>query len=202
MCDHYNHRIHIFSPNGKSMKCVGTEGNGPLQFTNPAGIAIHPHSNKIYITECGGNCRVQILNTDLTFCSTFGSNGSDNGQFRRAANISFDSTGNVYATDIDNHRIQVFTAEGKYTRQFGKNGKGKGELRDPIGIVIDSNDIVYVGEWSNHRISLFTRKGHFLRSFGTAGKGPGQFNNPHGITVSSNGVIYINDYNNDRVQVF
>ena len=201
VCDQCNHRIHIFSPDGKSMKCVGTKGNRPLQFTLPVGIAVHPHSNKIYITECG-DYRVQILNADLTFCSTFGSNGSDNGQFQRPHNVSFDSTGNVYVTDCDNHRVQVFTAEGKYIRRFGKKGSGKGEFKEPKGIAIDSNDVVYVGEWSNHRISLFTREGHFLRSFGTQGEGPGQFNSPTGITVSSNGVIYVSDAGNGRVQVF
>ena len=202
VCDQCNHRIHIFSPDGKSVKCIGTEGSGPLQFSYPVGIAVHPHSNKIYITECGGDHRVQILNADLTFYNTFGSNGSDNGQFQRPHNVSFDSTGNVYVTDCDNHRVQVFTAEGKYIRQFGKKGNVKGKLRDPVGITIDSNDIVYVGDCGNHRISLFTREGHFLRSFGTRGEGPGEFKRPTGITVSSNGVIYISDGGNGRVQVF
>ena len=68
VCDRGNHRIHIFSPDGKSVKCVGTKGNGPLQFTDPAGIAVHPHSNKIYVAE-RGNRQVQFLNADLTFCS-------------------------------------------------------------------------------------------------------------------------------------
>ena len=202
VCDQCNHRIHIFSPDGKSLKCVGTKGKGPLQFTNPVGIAVHPQSNKIYITECGGNNRVQILNADLTFCSTFGSKGSDNGQFQRPPCVSFDSTGNVYVTDLVNHRVQVFTAEGKYIGQFGKKGNGEGEFNEPKGIAIDSNDMVYVGEYSNHRISLFTREGQFLRSFGAQGEKPGQFKRPTGITVSSNGVIYISDAGNGRVQVF
>ena len=202
VCDQGNHRIHIFSPDGKSLKCVGTMGNGPLQFTNPVGIAVHPHSNKIYITECGGDHRVQILNADLTFCSTFGSNGSDNGQFQGPRNVSFDSTGNVYVTDTDNHRVQVFTAEGKYIRQFVKKGNVKGKFNGPKGIAIDSNDVVYVSDCGNHCISLFTREGHFLRSFGTEGEKPGEFKRPTGITVSSNGVIYISDAGNGRVQVF
>ena len=201
VCEYSNDRIHVFSPTGKSVKCVGTEGSGPLQFSSPRGIAVHPHSNKVYVTE-SDSTRVQILNEDLTFCSTFGSSGSGNGQFKWPSDISFDSTGNVYVTDQDNHRIQVFTAYGEYIRQFGKKGNGEGELNTPIGIAIDSNDVVYVSEWRNHRISIFTREGQFLRSFGTRGEGPGQFICPSGITISSNGVVYVNDYKNDRVQVF
>ena len=199
VCDQCNYRIQLFSPDGKSVKCVGTKGNRPLQFFHPLGIAIHPHSKKMYVVDAT-NCRVQILNADLTFHSTFGSHGSGNGQFQRPHYITFDSTGNVYVTDTDNHRVQVFTAEGKYIRQFGKKGSGKGELNEPKGIAIDSNDIVYVCDCNNHRVSLFTQDGHFLRSFGTKGEGPGQFNNPGGITIVNNGVVYISD--NKCVQVF
>ena len=201
VCDKGNSRINIFSPGGKSLQCIGTRGNGPLQFNEPHGIAVHPHSNKIYVTEYN-NHKVQILNEDLTYCSTFGSKGSDNGQFQRPYDISFDSTGNVYVADTYNHRVQVFTGNGEYIRQFGKKGSGEGESNQPGGIAIDTNDIVYVSELNNHRISIFTREGHFLRSFGSRGDGPGQFKCPSGITVSNNGVIYISDYYIDRVQVF
>ena len=200
VCDSRNNRIHVFSPTGKSVKCVGTKGNGPLQFVSPLGIAVHPHSNKVYVTEVSNN-RVQILNEDLTFCSTFGSSGSGNGQFQWPCEISIDSTGNVYVTDTDNNRIQVFTANGEYIRQFGKKGKGEGELNTPVGIAIDSNDIVYVSDCGNHRISIFTREGQFLRSFGTQGKGPGEFNGPREI-LSNNAFLYVSDSGNARVQVF
>ena len=201
VCDQVNHRIEIFSPDGKSLRCIGTKGSGPLQFIYPVGISLHSHSNKIYITDVL-NHRVQVLNEDLTFFREFGSKGSDNGQFQRPLYVSFDSTGNVYVADTDNHRVQVFTANGEYIRQFGEWGSGEGELNGPIGIAIDTNDIVYVSEWYNDRISIFTREGHFLRSFGSRGQGLGQFKNPSGITVSNNGVIYISDFYNGRVQVF
>ena len=200
VCDQWNHCIQIFSPDGK-LKCVGTKGNEPLQFANPLGIAIHPHSNKIYVAN-SGNHQVQILNSDLTFYSNFGFKGSGNGQLRRPHYISFDSTGNVYVTDRDNHRVQVFTAEGKYIQQFGKKGNEEGELDAPVGIAIDSNDVIYISEFNNKRISLFTRDGHFLRSFGTRGKGPGQFDHQTAIAIANNGAIYISDGRNGCVQVF
>ena len=202
-CDYSNHRIQLFSPEGKSLKCVGAEGNGHLQFQYPDSIVVHPHSNKIYVTE-DSNHRVQVLNADLTFSITFGSHGSGNGQFSFPHGVCCDSTGNVYVVDSSNHRVQVFTAGGEYIRQFGKEGGGEGELKNPEGIriPIDSSDIVYVSECGNHRISLFTRDGHFLRSFGTKGKGPGQFNAPTQIAIDKDGKIYISDRDNNRVQVF
>ena len=201
VCDFYNHRIHLFSPEGKTMKCVGTLGSGFLQFHAPLYVAVHPHSNMVYITE-HGNHRVQILNADLTFSSTFGGKGSGNGQFMHPYGVCFDSTGHVYVADRYNHRVQVFTARGEYIRQFGKKGGVEGELDEPVGIAIDSSDIVYISECGNHRISLFTRDGHFLRSFGTRGKGPGQFNWPADVAIDKDGKICIPDKDNRRIQIF
>ena len=201
LCDKSNHRIHLFSAEGKTLKCVGTRGSGDLQFQHPLYIAVHPHSNMVYVTNFD-NHRVQVLNADSTFSSTFGSKGSGDGQFNCPYGICFDSTGNVYVADRDNHRVQVFTARGEYIQQFGKKGGCKGELDQPVGIAIDSSDIVYVSEWGNHRISLFARDGNFLRSFGTKGKGPRQFNSPTDIAIDKYGKIYITDNSNGRIKVF
>ena len=201
VADQGNQRIQVFSPDGQSVKCVGTRGSGPLQFTNLIGIAIHPHSRKIYVADMN-NHRIQVLNEDMTFSSTLGSEGSGNGQFRRPHGLSFDTTGNVYVADTNNHRVQAFTADGQYIRQFGKKGSGQGELDEPQYVALDSNDLVYVTESGNHRISIFTREGNFLRSFDTQGSGAGQFHNPTGIAISKNGAVYVSDCRNNRVQVF
>ena len=195
VADQGNYRIQVFSSDGKSVKCVGTEGNGTLQFHNPIGIAVHPHSKKIYVTDAG-NYSVQILNEDLTFYKKFGSKGSGNGQFYSQFDITFDNSGNVYVADTSNQRVQVFSADGEYIRQF-KNKRNS----DLNGIALDSNNLIYISDDANN-ISIFTSEGHFLRSLGGPGKGPGQFNRPTGITVSRDGVVYVSDHNNGRVQVF
>ena len=68
------------------------------------GVAIHPHSKKVYIAD-NNNHHIQILNPDLSFSSSFGSLGSDNGQFYNPYDVAFDSTGNVYVADFNNHCI-------------------------------------------------------------------------------------------------
>ena len=74
---------------------------------------------------------VQVLNSDLTFSSSFGKCGSGKGQFDYPRGIACDSTGKVYVADRDNHRVQVFTAEGKFLKMFGRHGDGRGELSLP-----------------------------------------------------------------------
>ena len=175
--------------------------NHQAPFSLSHGIAVHPHTNKIYVTNPNANL-IQILNTDLTPSGSFGGMGSDNGQLNSPRSIAFDGTGNLFVADHDNNRVQIFTADGEYVCQFGKKGDGEGDLNGPSGVEIDSSGIVYISEMGNNRISVFTRDGKFLRSFGSRGNGPGQFNWPTDVAVGTDGKIYIADYNNGRIQVF
>ncbi len=59
------------------------------------------------------NNRIQILNSDLSYYSTFGKRGSGKGQFDSPQHIACDGAGNMYVADRGNHRIQVFTAKGE-----------------------------------------------------------------------------------------
>ena len=202
LADCLNYCIKKFSFTGKFIKATdGTCGSGIQQFNYPTGIAVHPHTHRIYVTD-RGNSRIQILNSDLTFYSNFGRKGSNNGEFSLPHDIAIDIVGNLYIADCGNHRIQVFSPDGVYTRQFGRMGRGDGELDGPSSIAIDSNDVVYITERANDRVSIFTSNGEFIKCFGTCGTGPAQFNWPRGITVDKNGTIYVCDKDNNRLQVF
>ena len=193
-------RIQKFTPVGQFVTAVGTRGGKPLQFSDPAGIAINQRNKNIYVCDNGNN-RVQILNHDLTFSSSFGSRGSGDGEFSGVWDVAIDSTGNVYVADHGNYRVQAFTEEGQFLRKFGKCGSGNGELKWPTSIAIDSNDTVYVTDY-NDRVSMFTCQGQFLESFGSHETAPGQFSTPCGIAVDRDGFIYVSDTNNGRLQIF
>ena len=197
-----DHHIQKFTADGKFLTAVGHRGNKDLEFLIPDGIAVNHRNRKVYISD-RQNHRVQILNADLTFSSSFGSCGRGDGQFNYPWDVALDSTGNVYVADSEGHRIQVFTSEGKFLKKFGKKGSGNGELNYPSSVSIDSDNIVYVAErGNNHCVSMFTSKGQFLKSFGTKGEGPGQFNYPCGITVDRDGLVYVSEFNNNRIQIF
>ena len=194
-------RIQLFSSEGKPLKCVGTRGSQPLQFQRPYGIAVHSQSNKIYIADAV-NHRVQILNHDLTYCSSFVGPGTDKGKPFSPDGIAFNSTGNVIVSDYNNHRIQIFTEDGVFIQEFGKEGSDEGELKGPCAIAVDVHDVVYIGECRNNRISLFTQDGHFLRALGSEGSGPGQFRKPFGLAINKYGTLFVSDNGNGRIQVF
>ena len=177
-----NNCIQKFTAEGKFLAAVGTRGSGLLQFSCPTGIAYNAKNRMVYVVDLD-NCRVQVLNSDLTFSSSFGKLGGGRGQFNSPWGIACDSTGKVYVVDAGNQRIQVFTAEGKFLRVFGRHGMGRGELNWPNYIAVSKSKSVYVTDW-NRRVSVFTPHGQFLSSFG---KYPSI---PQGVAVDDNGVVY------------
>ena len=203
VADCWNHCIQKFTSKGQFLTSVGTKGSGPRHFHSPIDIALNASINKVYVLN-EGNHHVHVLNSDLTFSSIFGKEGSDKGQFSYPRGIACDSTGKVYVADTRNHRIQVFTPEGKFLRMFGRCGQGKGELNHPSGIAIDTSDLVYVSDGGNHRVSVFTTEGQSVLSFGKYEKGLGEFGWPYGLAVDDSGVVYVCDKDNSRarVQVF
>ena len=193
VADNSNKRIQKFTVEGKFLATVDIKG--------PTDIAFNTSNNKVYVVDYISH-QIQVLNSDLTFSSTFGNKGSDKGQFNGPWGIACDSTGKVYVTDLHNHRVQVFTAEGKFIRMFGRRGQDKGQLADPYFISVDTSGMVYVSECDNSRISVFTSEGRYVTSFGKKGAGPGEFNFQYGIAVDNSGVVYVCDSDNNRVLFF
>ena len=196
VADSGNNRIQKFTSDGKFLAAADNLG-----LNNPTGVAIHPRSKKLFVSDTGNNC-IKILNPDLTFSSSFGSPGYGDGELNSPYDVAFDSTGKVYVADFWNNRIQVFTAEGRYLTQFKSKGSGKGELFGPISINIDSEDVLYVTEYGYDRISVFKCDGQFLRQFGSSGSALGQFDGPFGVVLDKDGNIYVSDSCNNRVQSF
>ena len=194
--DRDKHCILKFTSDGKLITTIGKRGSSTLEFKMPIGAAIHPHNKRLYVAD-QFNHRIQVLNPDLTFYTTFGSRG--NGQFNYPTGVAFDSIGNVYVADSGNRCIQVFTAGGEFLRKFDKSN---GEQCKSSRVDVSDENVVYVTERDNQCISMFTCEGKFLRSFGTHGSGPGQFNHPRGIVVDKDGVIHVCDGDNNRLQLF
>ena len=189
-----------YTREGKLIKSVGSTIQ--RQFDLPAGLAIHPRNNKIYVAD-SNNHRIEILNQDLSFHGTFGGRGTERGKFHLPWDVAFDSKGLVYVAE-GNCRIQKFTPDGNFVAAFGKKGCGLGEISRPASIAIDNRDIIHITDLYNNRISMYTTFGEFLGSHGNQSKesGAGDFNGPCGITATNDGVLYVTDGWNNRVKIF
>ena len=195
------HTVTKFTANGDLLLKVGEKGSRSLQFDTPNTIAYNKTNRKLYVSdEC--NHRVQVLNTDLTFHSSFGKHGNDKGDFNHPAGIAFDLTENVYIADFHNNRVQVFTADGAFLRTFGSTGNGPGQLNNPLGVAVSPTGVVFVTEMSGGRISVFRTTGEFIHSFEKRGSKEGEFNWPTGITINNDANVIVTDRANGRIQVF
>jgi hypothetical protein len=54
------------------------------------------------------NSRVQVFTSTGVFVRKWGSSGSGDGQFNKAAGVAVDGAGNVYVTDLQNNLVQEF----------------------------------------------------------------------------------------------
>ena len=101
VAEYRNYRIQKFTSDGKFLAAADNLGFN----SSPNGVAIHPHSKKIFVADSDSNC-ITILNPDLTFSSSFGSEGIGDGEFNGPYDVAFDSMGKVYVADNGNDCIQ------------------------------------------------------------------------------------------------
>lgn len=214
------HRVGVYTEEGKLVREWGKQGKGDGEFNQPGGIVLVGDGTLLVADQC--NHRIQRFSLEGKFLGKWGEHGKDPGQFgapdaagSRFAGPHFlarDSKGRLYTTEGVAGRVQQFSPEGKPLASWGDKGDqpgGFGGLKTPYGkgtfgpiaVMIDRHDRVWVSSL-NDRVQAFTPEGKFLLSIGGTGKEPGQFARPHGMAVDSKGRLYVADAGNQRIQKF
>lgn len=106
VADSCNHRIQVFSPEGKWLRSYGRAGAGPGEFSYPNDVRVDDRGYQ-FVCEFG-NSRVQIFDTEGTLVEILGGPGAAPGQFNNPWAIALDSQGNLFVADGGNHRVQKF----------------------------------------------------------------------------------------------
>lgn len=164
----------------------------------PRGIALM-EGGEVVVAERGSNC-VSMINAKGEKRS-FGSFGSEDGQFYKPKGVAVDGTGNILVADLENHRIQQFSSTGKHLTTVGVRGCGRLQFQSPRGIAVDPNTReVYVVDSDNHRIQVLNSDLTYCRSFGSKGSTSGEFNGPYAIAVDGAGSVYVADLYNQCSQ--
>jgi sugar lactone lactonase YvrE len=214
------HKVAVYTDDGKLVREWGKKGKGDGEFNQPGGIVIGPETT-LYVTD-QGNHRVQKFTTAGKYLAQWGGYGKEPGQFGAPDPpgsrfggphlIARDRQERLYTTEGTSGRVQQFSAEGKPLASWGDKGTqdgGFGDLKTgyskngfgPIGILLDRQDRVWVSSL-NDRVQAFTREGKYLFGIGGTGKEPGQFVRPHGMAFDSRGNLYVCDAGNQRIQKF
>ena len=166
----------------------------------PYGVAVS-NSGEVAVSESYGDC-ISVYSREGKHIRSFGSQGSNNGQFDYPYGVAITSDNHILIADRGNHRIQMLTLEGRFVKSVGQKGMGQLQFDHPSGIAVHPSGKVFVADRYNHRIQVLNSDLSYSHMFGSQDRVPGQFSYPHGVAINSSGVVYVTDKYNHRVQLF
>jgi DNA-binding beta-propeller fold protein YncE len=176
---------------------VGIPGDN---FNRPTDVAFDSAGN-IYVSDGYGNSRVAKFDKNGRFIKSWGSRGTEPGQFNIAHTIAIDAQNNIYVGDRENKRIQVFDTEGTFKTQFTNAGAPYAICitPGPRQFLYTSNSNPSTG-MENGEIYKMTLDGKILGKFGTAGKLLKEFGTVHEMDCRSENELYVGEITNWRIQ--
>jgi len=200
VADTHYFRVIAYDRDGTELMRFGEYGEGPGQFIFPTDVEFGP-GGRLYVSEYGGNDRIQVFTAEGEHLFGFGSPGLEVGQFDRPQSLVFNpSKTELYVADACNHRIVVVDPEGTTLRVLGGPGRGRGELSYPYDLMLLGDGSLLVCEFGNNRIQRLSPEGECLGLFGRVGPREGQLQYPWGIDGTGE-LIFVLDSGNNRVQV-
>jgi ABC-type Fe3+ transport system permease subunit/DNA-binding beta-propeller fold protein YncE len=125
VADSCNHRIQVFSSDGRFLRAFGKAGSGLGELSYPYDVAVDARGN-VFVCEFG-NSRIQVFNPDGQAVEIIGGPGVEPGRFANPWSIALDSHENLYVADSQNHRVQ------KLIRQTGQVGRVRQRTEEKNG---------------------------------------------------------------------
>jgi ABC-type Fe3+ transport system permease subunit/DNA-binding beta-propeller fold protein YncE len=104
VADSCNHRIQVFSSDGKFLRAYGKPGKGLGELGYPYDICVD-QAGRQYVCEFG-NSRIQVFDANDRPIEIIGGPGAEPGEFNNPWGVALDSAGNLYVADSQNHRVQ------------------------------------------------------------------------------------------------
>ena len=203
--DDSDHTVRQCTLDGKVLMTIGVPGKPAEPFSGHpfnrcTDVAIDPKTGDLYVSDGYRNSRVHKYSPDGKPLFSWGTSGTDPGEFSIVHNIDTDNDGYVYVADRENHRVQVFDSNGRFETQWH-------DMHRPCALFVSKEQHVYIGElgWGMEvnrdvpnigpRITVLNTRGERLARVGHLGYGldVGQFIAPHGICLDSERSIYVGE---------
>ncbi|MBI5388468.1 MAG: ABC transporter permease subunit [Verrucomicrobia bacterium] len=104
VADSCNHRIQVFSPDGKFLRAHGHAGSAAGEFSYPYDVRVDA-AGRQFVCDYG-NSRIQVFDAHDKLIEMIGKAGAKPGEFSNPWSLALDSKGNLYVADAGNHRVQ------------------------------------------------------------------------------------------------
>jgi prepilin-type N-terminal cleavage/methylation domain-containing protein len=216
-------RVRRITPAGVATTIAGATAAGYVnatgaaaRFSSPTGVVIAP-GGALLVSDRDNNISRQVMMNGAvsTFAGT-GVRGSANGPITSAQfylgignDLTYDSQGNLYASDSGNSMIRKITPAG--TVSTFTTCSGVWSVCYPEGLTADSSGNIYVANRYFNRIDKIAPDGQVTRLAGggasgsTSGYQDGNgdealFRSPSGVAADTIGNIYVADYSNHRIR--
>ena len=191
VADAGNHRIQLFTSDGRNLRAIGSKGSGNGEMKSPMGVTFD-HHNRVIVADYA-NDRIQILTTTGQFIKKFGEK-----ELKKPYGVCLTSDGNIaVCSGGEKAGVKVFTQDGVLIMQLNDSKR----TYRPYFVTYGSQKY-FVTYADDHKVSVFNREGIPLYSFGEFGQGDGQFNKPYGVVIDSRNKVLVCDNENHRIQVF
>ncbi|KAF0973732.1 hypothetical protein FDP41_007119 [Naegleria fowleri] len=156
ICDCLNHRIQVYSREGKFLYMFGNNnGSQNVQFNGPFAIDIN-NMGRLVIADYWNQRIVEVSKKGDCCFHVFGGGWKGNVELGHPIGVVVDKrTGNMLVCDEENLRVQYFTPQGEYLKTFqprnGEQGFGK-----PFRLCFNSlTGEIFVVDCSQHRIQVY-----------------------------------------------
>ncbi len=205
LVDDTGHQINKMSESGEYLMQLGSgepaEAQSGEMFNKPTDVAISKKTGDIFISDGYGNSRVHRLDKDGNHIMSWGTSGTDSGEFNLPHNLALIDDEEVVVCDRENYRVQVFSIEGEFRREWNSH------KAVAVEVTGTGNDVrIYVAEQGpttgspsrgnknlGNRVGVYDRHGNRLTRLGstTFGNEPDQFLWPHSMAIDSMGDVYV-----------
>jgi hypothetical protein len=193
-------------PGGGRFGIPGPPGSGiPGDSFNRTADVTWDRAGNIYVADGAsrtvGNARIAKFDKDGHFVKSWGSRGSDPGQFNGIRGIVIDAQGTLYVADAGNQRIQVFDGDGNLKSQIQHVGV-------PSALCITSGATQYLYSSNsndpetldNGEIYKIALDGRIIGKFGRAGKLAKEFGMVNSLDCRNENELLVGELTNWRVQ--
>ncbi|MGI6575022.1 MAG: NHL repeat-containing protein [bacterium] len=222
--DAAKHQIYKYSPEGRLLAEIGSQGSGAAEFTEPTALDIDQAGN-LYVADQGNN-RVQVLTSSGKFLRQVGSREEFapffaliDGWDTPLTGVAVDVAGNIYLTlrgayyDISENALRKYNPSGQLIWEMKSMLEGDVDFLPftwPAAVTVDQDGTVYMVHGANGagKVLKIPYDGDTILAddalqFGNLGKEQGELmHTPQGIAVDALGYIYVADTHNNRIQIF